>query len=161
MKSLVISNLIFLAVHFSNSAAAQVNVIPSDSIYQSYIFGFRILQDSIIKEYDWPLIEVNRNKIIFTYASCNYCSGELRLSGRICSDSKGCFGRSMEIFKGIRTENNILKSFDYVGRTKETDIVENMGYFDIKIKLKKEESLFFYIRHYYIEEFALGKIFGK
>lgn len=136
----------------------------------SYIFKYRVTkyllkEDSVVKEYNDPLIEVDKFFIRIQKASFNKASNEIHLNGKICFDNnfENCHGLpGVGIFKAQINKNNVLINLvELAMSTYDKDSIENSGFFDFQFKVNKDESLFFFMPNFYLEEFKLGEIRSK
>ncbi len=157
----------FLIISFfllaNGEGFGQFKRIPTSLIYKQHVRKYLVKQDSLIKIYDNPLIEVHKLAIKINSASYNNNTKELTLIGKICyGDTIHCMGLpNIEIFKGVRDSNNILTSFKLIGKSKENKNIDKAGTFYTTFKLSKKESLMFYLPSFYLEEFKIGKLINS
>ncbi len=157
----------FLIVSFILLGAhtfCQSKEISVKTIYRYHVTKFLVKQDSLIKEYDDPLIETHKFYIAISKAFFDSKSKELRLIGRVCltDDTLTCLGiPGVEIFKAIKDKSNILSSRTELAETSHNkDSLDKDGFFDFKFKIEKAESLLFFMPYFYLEEFKLGELMG-
>lgn len=155
--------LIISVLLIDKKGVCQFKKISNDIIYKQRTNQFLIKEDSLIKTFEYSLIEVNHLAIEISDAFYNNASNELRLSGKVCYNSTtNCFGvPNVEIFISARDSNNILSKFQLVGKSQPNKNIDSAGDFTITVKLKKGESIMFYMKYFYIEEFKLGELFGE
>jgi hypothetical protein len=89
--------------------------------------------------------------------------GELQLIGRVCvSEGETGSGISgVEIFKAMKSDNKLVGRISVGETTDGNKFITNDGFFDITVKVEKNESLFFYRTGYFVKEFTVFKLFEK
>lgn len=95
--------------------------------------------------------------VIFYASFFDKRKGELRLIGRVCSSgAMNSTGLSdIEIFKATKDKNRITAR-SLIGRTTyDKEFINNDGFFDIIIVVKRSESLFFYGAGFFLKEFTV------
>jgi hypothetical protein len=103
----------------------------------------------------------------FFYARLDKKNGQLQLIGRVCLCGKGYSEGlpDVEIFKAVRSEDKLINRM-HVSKVTEgnkdmaNDVFSDKeGFFDITLKIGKNESLFFYNPYYFLREFEVYKLF--
>ncbi len=154
-----------ILLSLSTSILCQSRRIPVSVLYQQQVGGVQIREDSIVKIYGTPLFEVSRFYIRVDKAFVNQDAKELRMIGKVCyyDKEKTCVGLpNVGIFKAQKSQDNLLKNITTVSTSSFVqDSMNKNGFFDIKLRINKGESLFFYMPHFYLEEFKLDKLIGN
>ena len=155
------SLLIFLlSLWFLVSYCQQSKKIPPEEIYNLRTSKFLLLiRDSSVEEYDGPLLEVEKLAIKISDVFFNSKTDEIRVIGRTCfGDTANNMGvPSVSIFKGVR-KDGILSNLVLIGETTNNHNLKDHGFFDVSIKFKENESLYFFMPQFHLEEFKLGML---
>ena len=134
--------------------------IPAEKVYNLHTSKFLLrLNDSLVREYDRPLIEVETIAIKIIDVYFNKKTDELRIMGRACfGDTANNAGIPyVSIYKGTRKDST-LSNFALLGESTNGQNLKDHGFFDISVKLKEGESLYFVMPQFYLEEFKLGML---
>lgn len=162
MKKVIV---LAICLCFGARGFCQTKEISISLLNNQHVPGLLILEDSLVKVYNAPLIEVFRFNVKLYKASLNPKTNEISVTGRICSGDtiSKCNGLpNVSLFKAQRNSLNILNNMLDLGESSySADSLEKNGFFDVKFKIKKGESLFFYMPHFYLEEFKLNKFISK
>lgn len=139
---------------------AQIEKIPTDIIYSKRANGFFIKEDSLVRQYTSPIIEVNKLGVKIINAFYDKRSKTIDLIGRVSyNDTSNRMGwPRVGLYKGIKTKNNVLTKFEFVTESRIRDKSDSIGFFRITQKYSKGESLFFYLPNFYLIEFRLGEL---
>jgi hypothetical protein len=144
------------------TALCQKKIIPVEMIYKQKVDHYLIKQDSLIKSYELPLIEVNKFHVVFEKALYSYETKEIEITGKVCysNDPNNCMGLpKVKIFLSRKNEKNILLNEIKLGETShDTDALDNNGFFEIKFNLCEDYSLFFYLPNFYLQEFKINML---
>jgi len=102
-----------------------------------------------------------RLHIKFYFASVDKVKKLVHIVGRIqfggSAESTGLSG--IEIFRGTMTGNKITDRTKIGEATDGKEYIDNDGFFDIRLQVKNNESIFFYGYRYFLEEFKVSKLF--
>lgn len=152
--------LILVSVFFCLSGIGQKKAIPVGIIYNCQNKDFLVKKDSFVMVYDLPIIEINKLAIKITESFWDIKENEIRLVGRVFyKDTLSYPGMpGVGIFKGVKSRENVLASFEFVAATRASEVNDSIGLFDVTVKCSKGESLFFYMPYFYLEEFKLGSL---
>lgn len=100
-----------------------------------------------------PFVYLHGIYVEFYKVYLNKQTKEIRIIGR-CEAIGG-----IDIFKAIRTKNKIAHK-NLIGETSyDEKYINNDGFFDITMKVDKNESLFFHETIYFLIEFNVYKLF--
>lgn len=156
MKTILL--IILFSLSYLVCYCQQNSKIRPKEIYNLYTSNFLLrINDSLVRVYDQPLVEVEKLAIKITDAFFNNKTGEIRIIGRTC------FGNTannmgvpyVSIFKGIRRDS-ILLNLVLIGESTNSHNLKDHGFFDVSIKIKENESLYFFMPQFHLEEFKLG-----
>jgi hypothetical protein len=138
--------------------------MPLDLINNKYNKQILIKHDSLIEVTQYPLVGWDNFQIMFTDAFFDEAECKIRLIGKSCyKDTVKCtvgFPGGIQIFKA-RPMNHILFDQFLLGETLEANDFTKNGLFDVTFFLKKDESLFFFLDGFYLEEYKLGNLLVK
>ncbi|HEX4875617.1 MAG TPA: hypothetical protein VFV31_03035 [Chitinophagaceae bacterium] len=143
----------------SERGFAQSKQIPVLKISSQEVKALRCLDSASRVSTTCPL-GLDGFNVIFYASYMDKSKGELRLIGRVCvSGAMNSTGLSeVEIFKSTK-EKNILTDRNLIGRTTyDKEFINNDGFFDIALTIKKNESLFFYSSGHFLKEFTVFKL---
>lgn len=151
--------LIFSLVFLINSSYCQLKQISVSKITYQQEKNLRCIDstDTISK---FCSVDLDGFRVRFYAAYLDKSKGELQLIGRVCvSDKMNSSGISdIEIFKGRKIENKLIGRSSVGETTDGKSFINNDGFFDIKLKIEKNESLFFHSQRYFLKEFAISKL---
>ena len=156
------SLIIIFIVCFSGSVTAQRVRIPDSTLQNIMYKKLLIREDSLITEYNDPLIEVLNFKIVFKNCTFNRKNREMRIRGRICFGTlvKSCAGLpGVSISLAEKGGDNIISNEVEVGESSHGGSnYKRYGYFDAKFVVQNDRSLFFFIPHFYMAEYKVGQL---
>lgn len=152
--------IVLICLVIQVGAFGQFKKLANETIYKVQTKGFLLKKDSVIKILELPLIEIRSMKVDLAESYLNSKTDELRIKGKVCfGASDKCFGiPNMEMFSAARDSIGRLKKFDLIGRTQKHEQIDSSGGFQITVKIRKEESLMFYMKGFYVVEFRLGDL---
>jgi hypothetical protein len=163
-----VNNTILTAFVFSLSTSAfcQSKIIANSLLYEQELECPCILEDSVIKNYGSPLLEVNRFYVTLDKVFFDRSPKVIRIKGKVCFYERGMDKVGIPGVRIFKAEKTVGDSPINIVDLAETSLIHdssfyNSGLFDIKFKIKKGESLFFYMPHFYIDEFKIGGAIEK
>lgn len=151
--------LVLSLIFFSTLVVAQSKQIPVSKIANQRVNDMRCLDSSWSISRICPLGQI-RCSVVFYFVFVDKGNKTIRLIGRVQVieniESTGLTG--IEIYKGI-TLGGKLSSRTFIGETTDGgEFISNDGFFDVTMKVEKNESIFFCRYRYYLEEFTVFKL---
>lgn len=144
---------------FATTTYCQLKQISVSKVYTLHVKGMNCL-DSVSGISTTCSLGQERLTVFFYSAYLDKTNSELQLIGRVCiakqMNSSGVAG--IDIFRAIKSGNKLINRQPVGKTTYDRESIYNDGFFDIRLKFNKKESLFFYGYRYFIEEFAIGKL---
>jgi len=121
--------------------------------------GMRCLDSTWVVSTICPLGQQRLNIVLF-YSFYDKIKKTIRLIGRVQTlasvNSTGLTG--IEIYKAVLNESKLINRTKIGETTDGKDFIENDGFFDITTQIGLNESIFFYRKTYYLEEFRVWRL---
>ena len=161
MKGSFISGLFILT---GLNVFCQLKEIRPAKVFAHYNYFHQYLYDSANRSKVTPYypLEMYGFQIKINRAYFDEKSGEMQLIGQVYmgSDTTSSIGLpNVDIFKARKNQNDFLENRIDLGASSDNgDSWEKNGFFDIKFKIEKGESLFFFITYFFLREFKLGEL---
>lgn len=155
--------LLFLSIFWGFDLASQSLEIKPTCVYDYRVEKFLVKKDSLVLQYDDPLISILRFYVRFNKVFFDKSTGEFSMAGKVCSTSGDCWGvPRISIFKASKNNDKTLHGINRFAETSfGGDSLVDDGNFCFKINIRAGESIFFSMPGFYLEEFKLGEFVEK